>query len=393
MHTIARRMNGTLALWYEPAATELANQDQAVAPANAPGVRLHVNLWRDLDKTFNFLDVGFLIDQASTLGRLYLYLPATLELNSISDLSGALKDIDTLNAVFNEVAEIVSESDYDFTVNTLKKTRKIHGVDVQRDISRTKINVPGGSAGTILALKSNLCQRIARDPDRSIEHYVRLRIFLRGDARDLFTTEDKAASVGLALNQEVLETTEFRINESRSYPPSILGRATEGRVNLQSVHYFLIRNKDFQLGSQHQTFRKVRYLEKDIWSNYLAVGHPQKGRKPAECLNDGMIIYQWRELATGEGPLDDFIAYASFRTSRPRILAYLMAILAIGGVGSAVNNITVAAVGHAAGWLGKQPPATGYANLFAATALGILAVLPMLVFRACKQWKRWRDDA
>ena len=33
-------MNGTLALWYEPAATELANQDQAVAPTNAPSVDL-----------------------------------------------------------------------------------------------------------------------------------------------------------------------------------------------------------------------------------------------------------------------------------------------------------------------------------------------------------------
>lgn len=393
MHIITGRMNGTLALWYEPASTKLANQDQVVVPASAPSVRLHVNLWRDLDKTFNFLDVGFLIDEASTLGRLYLFLPAKLELSSISDLSGALKDIDTLNAVFNEVAEIVSESDYDFTVRTLKSTRKIHGVDIQRDISRTEINVPGGSTGTILALKSNFCRRIANEPDSSMEHYVRLRIFLRGDARDLFTTEDKAAAVGLALNQDVLETTEFRINESRSYPPSILRRATDGRINLKSVHYFLIRNKDFQLGSQHQTFRKVRYLEKDIWSNYLTVGHPQKGRKPAECLNDGMIIYQWRELAPKDVSLDDFIAYASFRTSRPRIFAYLMAILAIGGVGSAVNNITVALVGHVSGWLGRQPPKTGYANLYAAAALGILAVLPMLISKATKQWRRWRDDA
>jgi hypothetical protein len=385
-------MNGTLALWYEPAAAELENKNQKKTSAHPPSIRLHVNLWRDLDKTFNFLDVGFLIDGASSLGRLNLLLPAKLELSSISDLSGALKDVDTLNAVFNEVAEIVSESDNDFTVKTLQKSRKIHGIDVQRDISLTTTNVPGRSAGTILALKSNLCHRIASELDSSIEHYVRLRIFLRGDARDLFTTEDKAAAVGLALNQEVLETTEFRINESRSYPPSILQRAMAGRVNLKSVHYFLIRNKDFQLGSQHQTFRKVRYLEKNIWANYLSVGHPQKGRKPAECLNDGMIIYQWRELAQEGSSLDDFIAYASFRTSRPRIFAYLMAILAIGGVGSALNNLTVAGVGEVAGWLEWTKPTSGHANLVSAFALGILAVLPMLVSKAIKFWKSWRDD-
>ena len=382
-------MNGTLALWFEgvPTTAAVATADGApdAVPAagrtvTAPTMRLHVNLWRDLDRRVNFLDVGFLLSEVSFLGRLYLYLPAPILLASLLDLSDALKDADTLNAVFNEVATVVAEEDDYFVIrNERGPERLVHSVRPGKDVTVHRINVPGRGQGTVVALTSALCTRLRNGPG-SVEHYVRLRILLKGAARNLFTTEDAGSGVGLSLTQDVLETTEFRLNERRSYPPAILQRATNGRVNLQSVHYFLIRSKNFQLGSQHQNFRKVRYLEHDIWTGYLAVGQNAKwlpfGRRGAK----GMVIYQWRDVAEkADKGLDDFIAYASFRTAQPKIIAYVVAVLAIGVVGSAMLNVAVAALQHGYERIGQHAPGAGWLNLYVViVGLLVVALLPLL---------------
>ena len=268
-------MNGTLALWYEskadpdldeqvddgatmdtgaevdvrdktaagePCASheknaggELGANEEVGGPIVPPLVRLHVNLWRDIGKKFNFLDVGFQLEETADLDRLYLYLPAQIEITSIFDLSNALKDGDTLNAVFNEVAAIEREADEHFIVKTDTGRRIIHHVDPARDISILPVPIPGRPCGTTITLKSALCARINDPTNRAAQHYVRLRIFLHGDAQNLFTTDDGATSLGLSLTQDTLETTEFRLNERRSFPHVILERAAKGQVRLLSL--------------------------------------------------------------------------------------------------------------------------------------------------------------
>lgn len=345
-------------------------------------MRLHVNLWRDIDKDFNFLDVGFLLEEVDDLDRLYLYIPGPIDPACFFDLSSALKDADTLNAVFNEVAVIQREADEHFIVATDSvKLRVIHHINPDRDLAIYPINVPGRGRGTIVALKTALCARIGDPMQAAHEHYVRLRVFLRGEARNLFSTEESAPGVGLSLTQDVLETTEFRLNERRSYPPLILQRSMLGQVRLKSVHYFLIRSKNHQLGSQHQNFRKVRNLEPEIWTSYLRVGQPPPrrwGRKPRA---DGMIIYQWRAIAKDEKPLDDFIAYASFRIVQAKIPAYLVAILAIGGVGGALLNVGISGLHWMYGEMGWPQPSTGLSNLYVGAMLGVFALGPMILSR------------
>lgn len=386
-------MNGTLALWYERKSTEGGIADTASSVSNAPQVRLHVNLWRDIDKKFNFLDIGFLLEKTCDLDRLYLYLPAPIKQDSISDLSGALKDSDTLNAVFNEVASLKRDDDDHFVVQAGKLSRVIHHVDTVSDISIQPVSLPGrDEGGTIIALKSALCARITDTKYTGSQHYVRLRIFLDGKAQNLFTTEDSATSVGLSLTQDILETTEFRLNERRSFPHVILQRSEAGQVCLVSVHYFLIRSKNHQLGSQHQNFRKVRHLEPDIWNSYLRVGRPSPSRMKLLGQKrdaDGMIIYQWREIAPikdGEQTsLDGFIAYASFRIAHDRILSYMVAILAIGGVGSALLNVGIAILHRIFPAIGWNEPGSGKASLIVGIGLGICALSPMLFVKLTRR--------
>lgn len=414
-------MNGTLALWYEsndavpqpggtapPSAPDIA---APVAPEEAgsssieraeasstrsadcrtattqPRLKLHVNLWRDLDKKFNFLDVGLLLTHVEKIDRIYLYLPTHIDSGDVFDLSRALKDVETLNAVFNEVSTLVRDKDRYFVVTAKPdKLRAIYKIDVSRDISIDPVNVPGKANGTIIALNNCLCRDIVSADEQNKEHYVRLRIFLEGSAQNLFSTEDRAASVGLALTQDILETTEFRLNERRSFPPDVLQRTADGQFFLESVHYFLIRSRDYQLSSQHQNFRKVRRLEDEIWSSYLSVGKPKLRTNNRSA--EGMTIYQWRELAGNGKSIDDFIAYASFRTGKPRIWTYFIAILAIGGIGSAILNIVLSGLGRGFRFASLQQPGPGYANLYAGGLLTVLALAPMAVAGINRAWKR-----
>ncbi|MFT8815198.1 hypothetical protein [Acetobacter fabarum] len=348
-------MDGTLALWFEEKNADITSESPT------PTLQLHVNLWRDLDENFNFLDLGFLLADVQNLGRLYLYLPASIERECIYDLSNALKDQDTLNAVFNDVNIIGPETDEYFTVTTVAKKQKlIHRVDVENDLDISHITNPGHPNGTVIAVKSVCCDRItdAFDQHPTASQYIRIRVFLRGDARNLFTTIDSAAGIGFSLSQDFLETTEFRLNERRSYPQTILQRAAKGELRLLSVHYFLIRSRDYQLSSQHQTFRKIRNLEDGIWAEYLDIGLTASEKIRAKP--NGMIIYQWREIADSQPQkdtghpkgMDDFIAYASFRIAKSRLYVYLAAAFAVGGVGSALCNVILALIE-------KQSPSSG----------------------------------
>ncbi|MCV5598337.1 hypothetical protein OFN66_32140, partial [Escherichia coli] len=69
-----------------------------------------------------------------------------------------------------------------------------------------------------------------------------------------------------------------------------------------------------------------------------------------------MIIYQWRAIAKDEKPLDDFIAYASFRIVQAKIPAYLIAILAIGGVGGALLSVGISGLHWICGEMGWPKP-------------------------------------
>ncbi|WP_156648075.1 hypothetical protein [Methylobacterium sp. Leaf88] len=411
------QMNGTLALWYESndASPQPAGAESPLAPEKAefsapkeaeaalresaesrlaalqPRLRLHVNLWRDLDKQFNFLDVGLLLTQVEKIDRIYLYLPTHINAGDVFDLSGALKDVETLNAVFNEVSTLVRDKDRYFIVKSKPvRLRAIYKLNVTSDISIDTVSVPGKPNGTIIALNNSICSDIVGANKYYKEHYIRLRIFLKGPAQNLFSTEDRAASVGLALTQDILETTEFRLNERRSFPPDVLQRTADGQFFLESIHYFLIRSRDYQLSSQHQNFRKVRRLEDEIWSSYLSVGKPTS--RPHNRSTEGMTIYQWRELAgkkNGEDQtIDDFIAYASFRTGRPRIWTYLIAILAIGGVGGAILNVVLSVLGRSLRAAGFPQLGPGYANLIAGSLLAIVALAPMVAVWIIQAWKR-----
>ena len=148
------------------------------------------------------------------------------------------------------------------------------------------------------------------------------------------------------------------------------------------------------MGSQHQNFRKVRHLEPDIWTSYLLVGQPAPRGWTRKPRADGMIIYQWRAIArkdkvTNEPVfLDDFIAYASFRIAKDKILAYFVAALAIGGVGSALLNVGLSGLARFLKVIGQGPLGVGWSNLITGIILGLAALTPMWFSKLKRWWQK-----
>jgi hypothetical protein len=83
-------VRGSLAIWYEP-------KDRS--RQRAPFLDLHFNLWRDLARSSDALDIGFEFQEPGAFEALYFYTPGAVHREYIEDLSGILKDDSTLSAI------------------------------------------------------------------------------------------------------------------------------------------------------------------------------------------------------------------------------------------------------------------------------------------------------
>ena len=330
-------MGGSLALWYAPV-------QEGEGHSVVPEVELHFNLWRDLSASANFFDVGFLLTNVSSLSRFFLFLPGQIGSSQIGDLSRLLMHGSSLNAVFNDVIKIDDrKEDYFTTSKDGESYLTIHHLDLGKDLDVDPAEIDPENLGTVIAFNESFCERLRSRGD--VKHYIRLRITFDSRTEELFSSELQPRDWWLLSSFSKTELTEFRLNERRSFPTSIADWADKKSFSIRVVHYFLIRDFHYELVMQHADFRKVRRLEGDLWRHYL------RGRLPGDESGpdllppnaaNRMVIYHWRQDAkkneNGEIRfIEDFIAFASFRSPGSRLGVYALAIALLGALGSAVQ--------------------------------------------------------
>lgn len=329
-------MNGTLAIWYEP---ELENP--IAIPIHPtpfrPKLEIHFNLWRDSPSRTNFLDIGLRLSDVHLLKRIYLYFPVPLQVSQIQNLSDVMAYGQTLNAVFNTVVEQGQATDlkYVTTSNGLPFVT-VHKLDVSQDLALSEVEDEVKGQGCKLTFTEAFCRRL-RDADAG-DQYLRLRLHLTGKSKELFTQEIVGQEKVFVSSSQRLELTELRLNEQRSFPQSIAKAAQANAFEITRVHYFLIRELGHALITQHAPLRKVRRLEAKLWASYLK-GRPIPTSNAAEeeRLLSRLMIYHWREGSL-EKPIEDFTAFASFRASTPGLLFYMIGVILLGALGSALND-------------------------------------------------------
>lgn len=411
-------MGGTIAIWYDSVSAE--SGEAGATPQPRPRLEIHFNLWRDLPHDLNVLDIGMLLTTTEDLRRFYMYVPAQVDASQVHDLSQVLKDPDALNAVFNAVVTIDSETDRSFETSTDRGPHlTIHRVDIGHDLILEPQAGAAPPGGTRLVFTEALSRRLRRTPATAGErpHYLRFRIRFPAGVKEIFSETIAASESFLSPSIDLLELTEFRLNEKRSYPPSIAGLAAGKDFNLRAVHYFLIRDVKNQLVAQHSPNHRIRRLEEKIWANYLAGAISLPGAQRT-YRTERMLIYHWRDKAketvntplavsdapetsvegqglsvTSEPPsLEDFSAFASFRRPSPNLPFYAIGAILLGAVGSATATVVAAMVIGALGVVPSERPVfvTFISNLVAA-ALIFAAVLMLLLWVSRRRQGSARD--
>ncbi|TBH47788.1 hypothetical protein ELG65_32665 [Rhizobium leguminosarum] len=341
-------MTGTLAIWHEPIEEQSVRRGN-LAPgevaADCPTIELHINLWRDSGLHADFVDVGIKIKKGPRLKRLLLFVPAQLQTDQLLDLSSVLKHGTSLNAVFNDLVEITDRSEQYFDTRLGRAVTRIHSIDLEKDITLEPVEIDVLEIGTVISFNREFCDRFQGEHD----HYIRFRIYLTAASRHLFSSEIIPNEWFLLPSFQNTELTEFRLNERRTIPPSLIKWFENGPINISTVHYFLIRDLRHELMMQHRDFRKIRVLEPSLWRHYLR-GRPPETKFDLEPYpgfgDNGFVIYHWKESGKVENGklaerLEDFNAFAKFRMYRPNLVTYAYMVTIIGAVGSAFYTLAV----------------------------------------------------
>jgi hypothetical protein len=267
-------MRSTLALWYEPTN---AGTDRRLL------VELHFNLWRDIDVGVNFFDVGVLIRSpkrtaldgkendaemaqsvSAMLERFFLFIPGELDANQFVDLSRILLQGQTLNAVFNDAVTAMNFTENHFQIFIKGKPYAAFHHLMRDDVEFLPIDMERGWVGTLVIFRRSVCARFSENG----QHYVRFRFRLDQRTFDLFSSESSPRDWFLLSSFSRTELTEFRLNERRSFPGEIAARVSGDGAKyfeLETIHYFLMRDRRYELIGAHTRFRKMRQLERYLW--------------------------------------------------------------------------------------------------------------------------------
>jgi hypothetical protein len=330
-------MNGTLAIWYEP--EDGGNSAQAIHKDHGqPSLEIHFNLWRDNPSKTNFLDIGLRLSDIKSVNRIYIYFPVSLRLDQFQDLSTVMAYGQTLDAVFNMVVEVGSKTDLRYeTIKNGEPFVTVHKVNIGDDLTLEPVEDALKGTGSTITFTEAMCTRLRAGG--SGPQYLRLRLHLTGNSQTLFTQEIIGQEKIFVSSSQRLELTELRLNEQRSFPHSIAKRASANAFNIVRVHYFLIRELGHALVTQHAPIRKVRRLEAKLWASYLRGREiPAQDAAEEERLLSRLIIYHWRD-GSEEEPIQDFTAFASFQASTPGLLFYMIGVVLLGAVGSALHDL------------------------------------------------------
>jgi hypothetical protein len=393
---------GSVAFWYD-------SRDVKRKP---PSVEMHFNLWRNpLLSGPNFFDIGIRFKPkaqdrcslAESAEAFHLFVPGIFRQDEIEDLSPLMEHGRTLMAVFSEVV-VISETHERCFKTTIDGNPHLtfHKLDVIADVAVKHVEDSSKEIGTIFTFTEKFCKRLA---DKSADHYLRFRILIRGQNREMFTTDTTPSDWFILSTFYRNELTEFRLNERRSFPDSIIP-IKMSFFDVSSVHYFLMRDINFDLIDAHTPFSKMRKLEADLWKHYLK-GRPPGSRsawQPRKFFalrrSGPILIYHWRIMPKpSESTIEDFVALASFREPINNLLLYAVAIGLVGALGNAVYNVSINLIHRAGAHVPADQISPIPANTLAILGLLSLALcLPLvrILYRAVRRGLRklylWADD-
>lgn len=325
-------MRGSIAIWHDTFGND--------AEGYAPRVEVHINIWRNKERSkrshFDLFDIGFRFEELRSLRTLSISLPFVIAEENISDLFEVMHDAPTLSAIFNETLAAGGMQDGGRTfAASHTETGRVQFYVASCPASERQLSTigAGNDRGSVITLSDEFCKRLRQ---RVGDHYFRLRIKVPIGMENGFVSTNGPKDSAFLSTISTNEIVEFRLNERRNFSTAIRERlqASEcGLIDISDVHYFLIRDMGVEMTQSHTGFRKMRRLEPGMWERYL---DRCPGFNP-----DKMIIYHWASSApSATGTVESFTALATFRAYYTGSLwIYGAVIVALGAMGSALQGL------------------------------------------------------
>jgi len=280
----------------------------------------HFNLWK-LGKRRNancFLDIGLMVENATEMSHINIFIPESVSMSNIADLGIAFKEKPVLvSSLFNE--------DYRVTTGPREKIVEVLGInrtpvfyiyviDLNNDIA-----IESAYGGSIIRI--SIPKELANK-----QHYYRIR--LKSSYVNSISHIDTPPNSWLESAFSQTELVDFRLNEKRNLDSSLLERMrSEGEVRFSKTHLFLMRDASDDYVYSHKPPNGSRQLELDLWTGYVG----------DNSSLDKTIAYHWKEANT-HSSFSAFVKFRFMRCSWRTIVTFIVVIFTLGILSGFVAN-------------------------------------------------------
>lgn len=274
----------SLAVWYH-------------GPDEGASLDIHLNYWKlpSQNNSFSrFLDIGFNLQEASKVKKIFIYFPFSINTKDITDLTHVIAGgrVELLSAIFNEDYKKTTSSTSDYHKITDQRGNVIFHMYELSDSSFSILNNFGGSTISI---------ELPREGIKKDKTYLRFRI--SGKVMEGFCKEEKNISSIFNSAFTRAEIFDFRINSKRHLPNKLFEEISrENSFVLKKIHLFYICSYRENYVLSHKPFFSARKLEEEIWDEYISGSL----EKPSMQEKDTIIAYHWKQKEKEDTPIEEF---------------------------------------------------------------------------------------
>ncbi len=285
-----------------------------------PPLEVHFNLWKLGNKRNPscFLDIGLMLEKASNVSCINIYIPNPIDMSAIEDLGISFKkNPDLASSLFNEdyrASPRIHEKIIDVLDIEGNPVFHICILDPENDLAIE--DAYGGSIVSIYVPKELVNEK----------HYYRIR--LKNPYVDSISHIYAPPNSVLESAFSQTELVDFRVNEKRNLDDSLLQRMrSEGEVSFSKTHLFLMREANEDYIYSHKPPNSSRQLELDLWEGYAAKHY----------LTERIIAYQWKETDKHDS-FSAFVKFRFLRSNRQTIAKFIAVVIGLGTLSGLIAN-------------------------------------------------------
>lgn len=313
-------------------------------PQNNPGISVHVNLWslKDVktEEKINapFLDVGLKISNFSQLQSITFHCPFVIkkEDEDIIDLSDKLSTKENATIIFNTDCEIATKDSY--TIVNLSDEESLLIFPLKQSFPGIfKIEKLEDFPKTNIVFEfENFLKYISKVKKLKDVQNIYIRFRIKSDGlKDSLYFDSELLNKSFESAFSGTRVIDFKINEKRNIEEKIKADVLiNGHTwaKLKKVHLLVMEPSSYDLTSFSEGNMTCRELEAQIWDDYLET--------KIDFSKSHVLVYHWKSKGKNKSDFSCLIKIKYSNTRKIKILSYMLMVVGLGILGSAiVNNI------------------------------------------------------